>query len=214
MIQYFRIVLIAAALWVPQAHAGVYDEILAAANQEDTEKVVGLLRRGMDVNTSDPQGNTLLMIAARANNMSLVRFLLDNRANPLKRNRYGDTAMMLAALQGHGDIVQLMLERKVSPNHPGWNPLHYAAFENRDRIIAMLVAGGADINARAPNGWTALMLAAQRGHVETARVLVGSGADIAVADPGKGTAIDLATEARHVDLASFLEQAQGGRVSR
>lgn len=214
MIQYLRIALMAAALWAPQAHAGVYDEILAAANQEDTEKVIGLLRRGMDVNTSDPQGNTLLMIAARSNNMNLVKFLLDNRANPLKRNRYGDTAMMLAALPGYAEIVQLMLERKVSPNQAGWNSLHYAAFENRDRIIAMLVAGGADINARAPNGWTALMLAAQRGHVETVRVLVGSGADISVADPEKGTAAELAREARHVDLALFLEQAQGGRVPR
>lgn len=214
MSKFFKIVMIAASLAALHAYAGVYDEILAAVNQDDTEKVIGYLRRGMDVNTSDPQGNTLLMIASRANNVNLVSFLLENRANPLKRNRYGDTAMMLAALQGHADIVRLMIERKVSPNQPGWNALHYAAFENKDRIIALLIAGGADINARAPNGWTALMLSAQRGHVESTRVLVGSGADLLVADPEKGTAADLAREANHVDLAQFLEQAQGGRISR
>jgi hypothetical protein len=36
-----------------------------------------------------------------------------------------------------------MLENKVDPNMGGWNPLHYAAFENRDRIAAMLLQGQA-----------------------------------------------------------------------
>jgi ankyrin repeat protein len=191
------------------ANAGVYDEILAAAQMNETDKVVGLLRRGMDVNTSDPMGTTLLMIAARENNVTLVKFLLENRANAVKRNRYGDTAMMLAALQGHADVVKAMLEHKVDPNMGGWNPLHYAAFENRDRIAAMLLAAGADVNARAPNGWTALMLAAKRGHIATVRVLVGSGADLGIADAEEGKAIDMATKANHVDLADFLKRAGG-----
>lgn len=191
------------------AFAGVYDEILAAANINDTDKVVGLLRRGMDVNTSDSMGTTLLMIAARENNISLVKFLLENRANAVKRNRYGDTAMMLAALQGHADVVKAMLEHKVDPNLAGWNSLHYAAFENRDRIAAMLLAAGADVNARAPNGWTALMLAAKNGHLATVRVLVGSGADLMISDPEEGTALALATKANHAEVGDFIKRAGG-----
>lgn len=195
------------ALAVQAAGAGVYDDILHAANEGETDKVVDLLRRGMDVNTADQQGTTLLMIAARGNNQELVRFLLDNRANAQRRNRYGDTALMLAALQGHAEVVRLMLERKVEPNQSGWNALHYAAFENRAAIAALLIAAGAQVNALAPNGQSALMLAAKRGHLETVRILVGAKADLDLADSEEGTALAMATQANHLEVAQFLERA-------
>lgn len=191
----------------PLAAAGVYEDILFAANQSDTAKVVDLLRRGMDVNTADQQGTTLLMIAARVNNRELLRFLLDNRANAQRKNRYGDTALMIATLQGHEEIVRLMLERKVDPNQTGWNALHYAAFENRAGIAALLLAAGTDINALAPNGSTALMLAAKRGHLETVRLLVGAQAELDHKDEEEGTALDMATRAKHGEVADFLRRA-------
>lgn len=191
----------------PYVAAGVYDDILVAANQGDTTTVVDLLRRGMDVNTTDPQGNTLLMIATREKNLELVRFLLDNRANPHKRNRYGDTALMIAALQGTEEIVKRLLERKVEPNQPGWNALHYAAFENRARIGALLLTAGTDVNALAPNGSTALMLAAKRGHLEMVRLLVGAKAELNQIDSVEGTALDMAIKAKHTEVADFLRKA-------
>lgn len=191
----------------PHVAAGAYDDILAAANQGDTTKVVDLLRRGMDVNTTDPQGNTLLMIATREKNLELVRFLLDNRANAQKHNRYGDTALMIAALQGTEEIVKLLLERKTEPSQPGWNALHYAAFENHAKIGALLLAAGADVNALAPNGSTALMLAAKRGHLEMVRLLVGAKAELNQIDSVEGTALDMAIQAKHTDVADFLRRA-------
>lgn len=204
LLAYTAVLLLAAS---PFAAAGVYDDIIVAANQGDTTKVVDLLRRGMDVNTSDPQGNTLLMLAAREKNLDLVRFLLDNRANASRRNRYGDTALMLATLQGHEEIVTLLLERKVQPNQPGWNALHYAAFDNRARIAALLLSAGADVNALAPNGSTPLMLAAKRGHLEMVRLLVGARADLNQIDTEEGTALDMAIQARHTEVSNFLRKA-------
>jgi hypothetical protein len=198
---------VAGTLLASPVCAGVYEDILFAASQSDTTRVVDLLRRGMDVNTTDPQGNTLLMIAARERNLELVRFLLDNRANAHKRNRYGDSALMLAALQGHEDVVKLLLERKVEPNQPGWNALHYAAFENRTGIATLLLAAGANVNALAPNGSTALMLAAKRGHLETVRLLAGTKADLNQIDSVEGTALDMAIKAKHVEVADFLRRA-------
>ncbi len=207
----FALLLLAGLTLSQATTAGVYDDILFFANQNETDKVVDLLRRGMDVNTTDPQGSSLLMIAARGNNLELVRFLIDNRANPRLKNRYGDTALMIAALQGHTEIVRLMVERKIDPNHGGWNPLHYAAFEGRAEIISLLLAGGADINLKAPNGHTALMLAAKRGHLDAVRVLVGSNADVSVSDAEEGTAHDMALKANHTDVAAFLNRATAGR---
>ncbi|HQX85446.1 MAG TPA: hypothetical protein PKV23_08155, partial [Aestuariivirga sp.] len=45
------------------AQGGAYEDILNAASNDDTASVVSLLQRGMDVNTADRAGNTLLMIA-------------------------------------------------------------------------------------------------------------------------------------------------------
>lgn len=196
------------ALALPlSAHAGAYDDILQAANQSETDKVVDLLRRGMDVNTTDAQGSTLMMIAVRNKNPELVRFLLANRANAQRKNASGDTALMLAALQGSADIVQLMLEHHVNPNHGGWNPLHYAAYGGNDQIVAMLLAAKADINLKAPNGQSALMLACKLGHTAVVRVLVGAKANLAIKDPVEGSALDIARKAGHTDITEFLEKA-------
>jgi ankyrin repeat protein len=189
------------------ATAGVYEDILHATKQGDNPTVINLLRRGMDVNTTDTEGMSLLMIAAENNNLELLRFLLDNRVNAQRRNRHGDTALMIAALRGHIEVVRLMLDRKVDPNHPGWNALHYAAFENRSAIISLLLAAGAEINALAPNRQTALMFATKNGHQDTVRVLVGSGADLAHEDPQEGTALAMAKKAGHTDIAQFLVRA-------
>lgn len=207
-IKFNALAIICALLATSPAQAGVYDEILQATLQSDTPKVIELLRRGMDVNTADPQGNTLLMLAVRENNRDLVKFLLNNRANVYRPNRYGDSALTVAALMGHEDIVKLMLERKVDPNLAnGWNALHYAAFENRTKIASMLIAAGADINALAPKGSTALMLAAKRGHLDTVRLLVGAKAELNQIDRDEGTALDMASKAGHTQVADFLKKA-------
>jgi ankyrin repeat protein len=195
-------------LAIQPACAGVYDDILHAAQENETPKVIDLLRRGLDVNTTDPQGNSLLMIAARGNNLELARFLLDNRANAQRRNRYGDTALMIAALQGHTEFVRLLLERHVDPNPtPGWNALHYAAFENRVEILTLLLAAGIDIDALAPNGQTALMLAAKRGHLETVKILVANKAKLDIEDSDEGTALAMAKKTNQAEVAQFLVRA-------
>lgn len=198
------------ALIVATSHpaaAGVYDDILFAANQSNTNQVVDLLRRGMDINTTDPQGNTLLIIAVRENNFELAKFLLENRANPYKRNRYGDSALMIAALQGLDEIVKLMIERKVEVNQPGWNALHYAAIENRSVIVKMLLSAGADVNALAPNRQTALMLAAKRGQIDSVRLLIDANADLNLVDSVEGSALEMATKANHRDVADLLRKS-------
>ena len=79
------------------ARAGAYDDLIAAVYRDDTNAVMGLVARGMDVNSVDPAGNTLLHIAARNGNMELMDALIKAKANTQARNRVGDTALMLAA---------------------------------------------------------------------------------------------------------------------
>ena len=60
-------------LWLAgPLHAGAYDDMLTAMKQNDVPQVMRLLQRGMDVNTSDQAGNTLLMMAARPRSRPLA----------------------------------------------------------------------------------------------------------------------------------------------
>jgi uncharacterized protein len=186
------------------ASAGVHEEILVAARENRTETVIELLRRGMDPNTADPSGTTLMMIAAGNGNVQLLEALLGIHANMLKQNNYGDTALALAAFNGHLNAVQRLLDYGAQINGPGWNALHYAAFNGHADIVRYLVMKGADLNARAPNQQTPLMLAARNGHPEVARLLLEAGADRDVGDSDGNTALGIALKAGNDNVAGFL----------
>lgn len=186
------------------AAAGVYDEILFAAQQNRTADVIELLRRGMDVNTSDRTGDTLVMIAARNGNNELLDFLLRNRANTSKQNKYGDSPIMAATMQGHVDTVKRLLDAGADIHNKGWNALHYAAYSGQAEIARLLISHKADLDARAPNGQTALMLAATAGHLEMVKLLVDADADMDLEDSEGSTAIELAEKNGHIDVADYL----------
>ena len=186
------------------ATAGVYEDILVAARNSDTAKVIELLQKGLDVNTSDPNGDTLVMIAARNGNDDLLEFLLRSRANILKQNKYGDSPIMAATMMGRTGTVKRLLDAGADIQNKGWNALHYAAYSGHTEIARLLVERKADLDARAPNGQTALMLAASAGYLDVVKVLVESDADMDVEDAEGNTAITLAEKHAHSQVADYL----------
>jgi len=189
------------------AQAGVYEDILKGASNNETALVIDLLRRGMDVNTVDPQGTSLLMFAARFGNVELLEFLLNNRASVLKQNKYGDTALMLAAIGGHLEAVRRLVAAGAPLDHPGWSPLAYASFEGHTDVIQFLAEQGADVDAQADNGMTALMIAARNGHFAAAKVLLAAGADPDIVDQDDQSALDLAQKSGNSQIVDLLRQA-------
>lgn len=197
------ITLIALLVFRP-SFAGVYDEIIIAARDNHADVVMDLVRRGMDPNTSDQSGTTLLMFAARNGNDQLLEFLLSNRANILKQNRFGDTAVALAALGGHLAAVRRLVAAGAEISTPGWNALHYAAFGGHAEIVRFLIAGGADLDMPAPNRHSALMLAARNGHLEVVKILAEADADLDLRDQEGNTALSIALKAGNTAIADYL----------
>lgn len=161
-----------ASLISAPAFANSYEAALSSARLGDTRQLVGLLNRGIDPNTVDANGNTLLILAAREGQLATVEALLRYRVRIDYRNLAGDSALMLAVLHGHGQVVEALINASATLDHEGWAPVHYAAFEGRDAILDRLLGAGVDVNARAPNQATALMLAARNGHVGVVRRLL------------------------------------------
>jgi ankyrin repeat protein len=176
----------------------------------DTSAAINLINRGVDINTVDIAGNSLLIQSVRQDNKELFDYLLQRRARLNLRNRNGETALSLAAYTGKLPFVQRLLEAGAEVNMYGWSPLAYAAFNGHVAIAELLLKRGAEINAQTENGSTALLLAARYGFIEIVDLLLKNKADPNVANQNDETAMDWALRTSNTDIVERLRQ-EGGR---
>src|SRR5438477_12223967 len=121
---YIRLLAIFALLLMGQfARAGAYEEMIDAVKKDDTHTIASLLKRGFDASSSDQEGNTMLILAAKEGSQKAAKQLVAARAKVNTRNVLGETAVMLAALYGHVEIVRDLVVHGAEINSPGWPPL-------------------------------------------------------------------------------------------
>ena len=154
-------------------------EIAAAAEAGDAERIREILQRDASaVNTPNTDGWTPLHLAAFYGRREAATVLLDHGAD-------------VAAASTNGMANQL---------------LHAAAAGRHLSLVELLLAHGADPNARQHGGWTPLQAAAQHGDAAMIRVLLAHGADVeALSDDGRN-AIDLAAAAGHGEVVELLRR--------
>jgi len=190
------------------ALAGIYDDTLKAVLENQTQDAIALLDRGMDPNTADAEGSTLLMLAARNGNAELVDQLILRRAKISAHNRFGDDALLLASFQGHLPVVKLLLAASAPVNRPhGWQPLVYAAYNGHVEVMRYLLEHGANVNGASDNGTTALMVAARNSHVEAVRLLIQHKPELDKINDTGGTALKWAVASGNSEIADLLRKA-------
>jgi ankyrin repeat protein len=195
------------------ASAGAYEDMEEALIHGDTAVVIKLLDRGMDVNTVDRTGDTLLTLSVRRDMPELVDYLMQRRARLNSRNRNGETALSIAAFTGKLAYVQRLVEAGAEVNFYGWPPITYAAFNGHVAIVDYLLKRGAEINAKTENGSTALLLAARNGHLEVIKLLLKNKADLTIANENDDTAVDAAMKSNNSEILDLL-RAAGGRSGK
>jgi len=124
-----------------------------AVENGDEAGVRALLKKGADPNAvsgrtgiGGTDADTALKRAAAKGGTSVVRALLDGKADIDARGGSGYTALMIAARAGQGDVVRLLLEK------------------------------GADLDARNEAGRSALSIAEGAGHPAIVQILLAKGA--------------------------------------
>jgi len=179
-----------------------------AALEGDLPTVQSLVERGNSPDTSDAEGSTLLMLAARGGHVPVVSYLISQKASVNAKNKFGDTALMAAALGGHVEAAKVLIANGAEINGSGWTPLHYAAFQGRPAMVRFLLEAGANKNAIAPNEYTPLMLAVRNGHEEAAKVLLYGDPDVNYKTRSGGdTALKLALQKGYEPVVSLLKRA-------
>ncbi|KAK2755409.1 dihydropyrimidinase [Colletotrichum kahawae] len=143
--------------------------IYAAVRSEDTTFFDLLLSNGAGVNFEHEGTSPLLHAVQKYDfvwegkraSVPLVERLLQHGANVNQAQRRGG---------GLKDYAMFEFE--------GYTPLMHVAGEGAPELTNLLIAHGADVNARNATGNTALIIAANEGDIDTIKALLSKGADI------------------------------------
>ena len=190
------------------ARAGAYDDVIRAISMGDHNTVTSLLQKGLDVDSVDREGDTLLMMAAKEGNVNVIRALLSRKPKVGAQNSLGESALMFASIKGHLEVVKLLLAEGAQIDQAGWTPLMYAASMNRIDVMKLLVVRGAKIDAPNSTGVTALMLAAREGQTQAVLLLMEYGANVNQVAPGSGyTALKASRQRNHDEITRILLKA-------
>ncbi|EAY85931.1 hypothetical protein OsI_07291 [Oryza sativa Indica Group] len=131
----------------------------------------------LDVDDTDQEGRTPLIIAIVFNHVSTVEYLLDRGADANKASHNGLTPIHFAICLGECGMVQLLLAKGacVDPVAYCGTPLHVAATEERDGAMKILLDHNADFN-KMVDGLTPLDTAMDSGELKCINLLIKVGA--------------------------------------
>ena len=155
------------------------DLILHAARLDQPEMLKALIQKNVDVNATDENGMTPLMVASREGYESIVAILLDNRVQVNQQDKSGMTALMWAAKNEHANIIHRLSNAEADfsiESEQSNNALLLAANGSPDALAAIMVY---DKNLEKRNSFThtPLMIAVMNRCYECVSLLLAGGAD-------------------------------------
>jgi ankyrin repeat protein len=144
---------------------------------------------------------------------AVVRRMLDADPSLLhSKSPDGYPAAGLPIFFRQPDVAKMLIERGAdvnahADNAPRVAPVHAAAAVCDRDTMRLLLAKGADPNARQQMDYTPLHGAASRGDVEMAKILLAAGADPQARTSDGATPVDVAIKYGHPEFAEWLRSA-------
>jgi len=146
----------------------------------DIEKIQSLLDEGLDVNTKDNSGASLLHIAVLGGREATAAFLISKGADTHATMTDGTTPLHFAVLRNCKEIAKFLIEDGVDVSALGANfgsPLHVAASTGQTEIAEMLIAKGSNVNTKNKRDQTPLQIAKQKKDKPMIELLEKNGAE-------------------------------------
>lgn len=202
-------------------------DIAVARGSLETVRI--LIDNGGDVRRMYPSGRTPLHIAALNGRADVAGLLVDRGADVEARDRGGMAPLDLAIARSHIGVAGLLLDAGAKPSAAQLRSalkadrtailklliphasealaplLKDALARHRADTVDLLLAAGADVNARDEAGFTPLHDAALAGNAAAVRMLLDHGADINLGDKENGaTALYMAATMGREEVVTLL----------
>eukprot|EP00302_Diacronema_sp_CCMP2436_P006938 CAMPEP_0179895204 /NCGR_PEP_ID=MMETSP0982-20121206/35697_1 /TAXON_ID=483367 /ORGANISM="non described non described, Strain CCMP 2436" /LENGTH=562 /DNA_ID=CAMNT_0021791851 /DNA_START=18 /DNA_END=1706 /DNA_ORIENTATION=+ len=188
--------------------------LLAAVRDGQLDDLRMLLEQGgLDINSRDWTGDTVLVEAARLGKTEVVDYLIAHGAEVDHANERGETALLAAVGSARPEATAIVLALLAAgaelhaTNKERMGVAHYAALAGKLDVLQLLGEKGAALNMPNVRADTPLLLAARRGKAKALQFLIGAGARAdAVGSRGEGCAI-LAVRARSMEALALCLNA-------
>lgn len=198
---------------MPKTLEGVFLELFHTHKDlERIETYWGFVKGGIDINVTDEFGVTALHYAA-SYDCEVIKWLLNNGADPLIQTKRGNTPLHVAAdtscsLAASNCVLELMEQGGFNDlfNIEGFTPLMCATRAMNDRSVGHIV-GKCDVNLQDENGDTALHMAARNGYFGICDILVEHGANPLLKNIAGDTPYDIARELKYIETMKSLEKS-------
>lgn len=172
------------------------------------------------VNKADAQGMTPLEHAVATRRVSVVRYLLEQKANPEGGKKNYSLPLGMAAQYGQVEIARMLLDHGANVNgkaQMGITPLLAVAqgvgvteeskgipSPNQQQMVALLLKRGADVNLGDDRGWTPLHYVATASFQVLAETLVKAGANVNARSEDGETPLHRAARQNNVPTIKLL----------
>ncbi len=172
-------------------HANTKGEtpLIVVAGKGKIRQVKMLVEKGAQIDAQDKNGDSALIHAKRENRRDVVFFLLSKDALIEKRSEQ-DEMMAFGTLNNYHDITENLIQRGISVNRrfsDGLFPLWYAVRNGDNKMIQLLLAAKADLEAKDKNGETVLLYACAKREEYVVVELLNRGANFNITDKQKST---------------------------
>jgi len=136
--------------------------MLVLAIKDHSYQVIDLLlsTKGMDVDLSNKQGETPLMLASINGELPLAKALIVK--NKAQIDHIGWTPLHYACAKGHLDVASLLISNGANVNSlslGGTTPLMMAVQSGNELLVKLLLDKGADLQLRNAEGVSAIDIA-------------------------------------------------------
>ncbi|SFF98462.1 hypothetical protein SAMN05421739_101591 [Pontibacter chinhatensis] len=192
------------------------DNVVKAVANRKLDKVSTALANGANVNATDHQKRSLLLLATHNNDLKMAELLVAYGADVNQQDVIKDSPFLYAGAAGHTSLVKLYLEHGARFdvfNRYNGSALIPACERGHLEVVKLLAnTEGFPIDHVNRLGWTALMEAVVLGdgsktYVEVVQMLVDAGCDITIPDKDGVTALQHARERGYTEIANLLEKA-------
>ena len=176
------------------------DTCLRHAVRKDCSKEVleTIIKHGTDVNATNNNNQSALMIACYTGNIDAINVLLRAEADPNIIDKISGPALRIACYRGDIDAINVLLHAGADPNitdGDGDTSIHHAVRGScSTEALETIINHDVDVNITNKNNRTALMKACTMRNTNAINVLLRAGADPNITDNDGNTSLHHAVE--------------------